>query len=75
MDLTIPYTFYPLALPHWIAWILFLLAMLGGAAVGMTRALTAGWLRGTVTGVIGAIGCLAATMIVSMVITFLLHDQ
>jgi hypothetical protein len=75
MDLTIPYTFYPLALPHWIAWMFFLLAMLGGAAVGMTRALTAGWLRGTVIGMISAIGCLAATMIASMVITFLLHDQ
>lgn len=23
MDLTIPYTFYPIALPHWIAWVLF----------------------------------------------------
>ena len=23
MDLTIPYTFYPIALPHWIAWTLF----------------------------------------------------
>ena len=28
MDLTVPYTFYPTALPHWIAWMLFLLAML-----------------------------------------------
>jgi hypothetical protein len=27
MDLTIPYTFYPIALPGWIAWILFLTAM------------------------------------------------
>jgi hypothetical protein len=25
MDLTVPYTFYPLALPHWIAWTLFLM--------------------------------------------------
>jgi hypothetical protein len=33
MDLTIPYTLYPLALPHWIAWTLLLFAMLGGAAV------------------------------------------
>jgi hypothetical protein len=33
MDLTIPYTFYPLALAHWIAWTLLLFAMLGGAAV------------------------------------------
>jgi hypothetical protein len=32
MDLTVPYTFYPLALPHWIAWTLFALAMLCGGA-------------------------------------------
>jgi hypothetical protein len=75
MDLTIPYTFYPLALPHWIAWTLFLLALLGGAALGMTRGLELGWLRGILTGVFGAIGFLAVTMVVSMVITFFVHDQ
>lgn len=37
MDLTIPYTFYPIALPHWIAWTLFLVSMLCGAAVGVAR--------------------------------------
>jgi hypothetical protein len=37
MDLTVPYTFYPLVLPHWIVWTLFLFAMLGGATVGMVR--------------------------------------
>jgi hypothetical protein len=75
MDLTIPYTFYPLALPHWIAWILFLVALLGGAAVGMTRGLEGGWLRGMLTGMVGVIGFLAATMIASMIITFFVHDQ
>ena len=75
MDLTVPYTFYPLALPHWIAWTLFLHAMLGGAAVGMARGLGRGWLRGILAGVFGAIGFLAATMIASMVITFFVHDQ
>jgi hypothetical protein len=75
MDLTIPYTFYPLALPHWIAWTLFLLAMLGGAAVGIARGLEGGWLRGMLTGMVGVIGFLAATMIASMVITFFVHDQ
>jgi hypothetical protein len=30
MDLTIPYTFYPTAMPGWIAWVLFLMATLGG---------------------------------------------
>jgi hypothetical protein len=44
MDLTIPYTFYPLALPHWIAWTLFLIAMLAGSAVGMARGRGRGWL-------------------------------
>jgi hypothetical protein len=75
MDLTIPYTLYPLALPHWIAWTLFLLALLGGAALGMTGGLERGWLRGILTGVFGAIGFLAASMVVSMVITFFVHDQ
>ncbi|MGH7535679.1 MAG: hypothetical protein ACREMG_08850 [Gemmatimonadales bacterium] len=27
MDLTIPYTFYPTALPGWISWMLFLAAL------------------------------------------------
>jgi hypothetical protein len=36
LDLTLPYTFYPLALPHWKAWGgLFLLTVLGGGAVGV----------------------------------------
>jgi hypothetical protein len=74
MDLTVPYTFYPLALPHWIACTLFLLAMLGGAAVGMVRGRGRGWLS-FLTGVFGTIGLLAATMIASMVITFFVHDQ
>ncbi len=30
MDLTIPYTFSPTAMPGWIAWILLLTAMTGG---------------------------------------------
>jgi type IV secretory pathway VirB2 component (pilin) len=75
MDLTIPYTFYPLALPHWIAWTLFLLAMLGGVAVGMARGRGRHAFRGLLSGVFGAIGLLAATMIASMVITFFVHDQ
>jgi hypothetical protein len=75
MDLTIPYTFYPLALPHWIAWTLFLLALLDGAAFGIARAQKAGWLGGILTGLVGIIGFLAVTMIASMVITFFVHDQ
>jgi hypothetical protein len=75
MDLSIPYTFYPIALPHWIAWTLFVLALLGGAALGIMRGVERGWLGGTLTGVFGAIGFLAATMIASMVITFFVHNQ
>jgi hypothetical protein len=75
MDLSVPYTFYPLALPHWMGWTLFLLAMLGGAAVGIARGRGLGWLRGILAGVFGAIGLLAATMIASMMITFFVHDQ
>jgi hypothetical protein len=75
MDLTVPYTFYPIALPHWIAWTLFLLAMLGGAAVGMVRGRGRGRLSGILAGVVGTIGFLPATMIASMVITFFVHDQ
>ena len=46
MDLTVPYTFYPIVLPHWIAWMLFLWAMLCGAAVGVARGLRRGWFGG-----------------------------
>ena len=75
MDLTVPYTFYPIALPHWIAWMLFLGAMLCGAAVGVARGPRRGWLRGTWAAILGTVGFLAATMIASMVITFFVHDQ
>jgi hypothetical protein len=75
MDLTVPYTFYAIALPHWIGWTLFLLSMLGGGAIGIMRGRGRGWLSGILTGVLGGIGFLAATMIISMVITFFVHDQ
>ena len=66
MDLTIPYTFYPLALPHWIAWVLFLLAVLGGLAIGAAR--------GFRPGLLSAVVLLIAIMLASMVITFFVHD-
>jgi hypothetical protein len=75
LDLTLPYTFYPLALPHWMAWGLFLLAVLGGGAVGVARGLGRGWLIGMRTGLLGAVTLLVATMVASMVITFFVHDQ
>jgi hypothetical protein len=74
MDLTVPYTFYPIALPHWIAWTLFLLAMLCGTAIGIIQAARRGVLLGVGVGALGTLGSLAATMVASMVITFFLHD-
>ena len=74
MDLTVPYTFYPVALPHWIAWMLFLLAVLGGAAVGIVKAMRRGVRLGLRAGALGTLGLLAATMVASMVITFFVHD-
>ena len=75
MDLTIPYTFYPVALPHWIAWTLFTVAILGGAALGLSQRSRHGWLRGAGAAVVGTLGCLFVTVIASMVITFVIHDQ
>jgi len=75
MDLTVPYTFYPIALPHWIAWMLFATAVVGGGAIGVARGAGRGWPSGVLAGVCGTIGCLAATMLASMVITFFVHDQ
>ena len=74
MDLTIPYTFYPLALPHWIAWALFSAAMLSAAAVGVVAGRRRGWARGVRSGLIGGAVLLFLTMVASMVITFFVHD-
>ncbi len=75
MDLTIPYTFYPVALPHWIAWMLFTLAILGGVTMGLSQLSRYGWLRAASAAVVGTLGCLVVTVIASMVITFVVHDQ
>jgi hypothetical protein len=74
MDLTIPYTFYPIALPAWIAWTLFLTAMAGGIGVGVARGRGRGWIAGLRAGAAGVVGFLAATMIASMIAAFLVHD-
>jgi hypothetical protein len=74
VDLTVPYTFYPLALPHWIAWTLFLIAVSGGAAIGVAVARGKGWRVGLGAGGIAILACLLATTVASMVITFFLHD-
>jgi len=74
MDLTIPYTFYPMALPHSIAWTLFLVALAGGMAAGLVRGRTRGWLSGLGAALIGGMCILVATMFASMIITFFVHD-
>jgi hypothetical protein len=74
MDLTIPYTFYPSALPHWIAWTLFLAAILGAVAVGMVRGRRRGWIKGVLVGLASGLGLLVVTILASMVITFFTHD-
>jgi hypothetical protein len=74
MDLTIPYTFYPLALPGWIAWILFLIAIAGGAWIALATSRRQGWRLGIVFGVIGLLGLIAVTMVASMIITFVVYD-
>jgi hypothetical protein len=74
MDVTIPYTFYPSALPHWIAWVLFVAAIAGGVGAGIARGQKRGWLSGAVAGVVGSAGFLLATTVLSMVIAFFTHD-
>jgi hypothetical protein len=74
VDLTIPYTFYPVALPHWIAWVLFLIAIAGGAIAGITRGRAGGLVRGSVAALIVGVGLLIGTAVASMVITFFVHD-
>jgi hypothetical protein len=74
MDLTIPYTFYPVALPHWMAWALFLAAIAAGACVGVVRGRGRGWMSGLRVGLAGPLGFLLLTILLSMVITFFLHD-
>jgi len=75
MDLTIPYTFYPTALPHQIAWLLFCMAITASVVtctvIGKT---TRVWI-GLVTFIPILIGLLMLTMFFSMVITFFIHDQ
>jgi len=75
MDLTIPYTFYPAALPHWIAWTLFTLAILGGGAIGLSQRSRYRWPGVAGAATVSMLGCLVVTIIASMVITFFVHDQ
>ena len=74
MDLTIPYTFYPIALPHWIAWVFFSAVLLGAATAAVLGARRGGWARGLRAGAIAGAALLVASMIGSMVVTFFVHD-
>ena len=68
------YAFYPVALPHWIAWVLFSLALAAAACLGLVRGRQGRWGRGLWTSLIAGIAALLATMVASMVITFFVHD-
>jgi hypothetical protein len=74
IDLTIPYTFYPLALPHWISWTLVLSAITIGAVAGLVRARLRGWTSGLFAGLVGGVCALLASVVVSMIIAFFVHD-
>ena len=74
MDLTIPYTFYPTALPHVLAWGLFGLAVLGAlvTSFGVAR-VKRPWV-GLLLFVPVLLGLLIATVVCSIVIMFFQHD-
>ncbi len=74
MDLRIPYTFYPIALPHWIAWTFFCAALLGAVATGVFGARRGGWASGLRAGAIAGAVLLVVSMMASMVVTFFVHD-
>ena len=75
MDLTIPYTFYPPALPHGVAWGLFALAVLSAFATSFVVARVKRPWVGLLLFVPLLLGLLIATVVCSIVITFLLHNM
>jgi hypothetical protein len=74
MDLTIPYTFYPSALPHGLAWGLYGLAVVGALAISFTIARDKKLWIGLLLFVPLLLGLLIVTIVCSMVITFFIHD-
>ena len=74
MDLTIPYTFYPSALPHWLAWNLFGGALLGALAASAMVARVKRLWAGVLAFFPILLGLLVITIVASMVLTFFIHD-
>ena len=74
MDLTIPYTFYPTALPHWLAWNLFGVALLGALTAAVVVARVKRLWVGVLVFFPILFGLLVVTIIASMVLTFFIHD-
>ena len=74
MDLTIPYTFYPSALPHRLAWVLFGVALLGALAASVVVARVKRPWVGVLVFFPILLGLLVVTVIASMVLTFFIHD-
>jgi mannose/fructose/N-acetylgalactosamine-specific phosphotransferase system component IIC len=74
MDWSIPRTFYPVALPAPWMWALFVLACLAAiAAIGLIIKYK-GFRTGLLLAAPIAAAMLFASMIVSMVVMFLVHD-
>ena len=74
MDLTIPYTFYPTALPHWLAWNLFGVALLGALTAAVVVARVKRLWVGVLVFFPILLGLLVITIVASMVLTFFIHD-
>jgi len=74
MDLTIPYTFYPTALPHGLAWGLFGVAILGALAASVEIGRVKRPWVGLLVFVPVLLGLLVVTIVGGMVITFFIHD-
>ena len=75
MDLTIPYTFYPRVLPHWMSWLFFSVALAAGVVMGVRFGRKHGWLRGASVGLAAATFMLFVTVFASMIVTFLRYDR
>ena len=74
MDWSIPQTFYPIALPAPLQWLLFILAI-AVTALWVARVVRfQGWRVGFLLLPPIALLSMLASMLVSMVLTFFIHD-